>query len=194
MVAVLLLSNVLAADINLNNLDVIKFTLEEGKSKTIGFNQKEYSLLSNSVSETEVKLDINNLTISINKESAVDADLNSDGKTDISITYLANVEKTATLEVKKVGVVKEEIGDTTEKSPLKFNSKTVIGAIIIVILILIALSAVRKTKNPEKLYRKAESLHKEAQEFHEDGDEETASELYEKAESLRERARELENK
>jgi hypothetical protein len=197
---------VLAANVNLDELDIAKFTLSEDEEKTIQIKETDYSITADSVTANEIRLAFqpSNLALAIRAEQTIDnIDLNNDQEAEFSLTYISNVDKTATLELKKPGAEsevmeeEEEITQDTQlpdtqalSSALKQNLKFIIGGVVILIILILIFS--RGKNNPEKLYVKAESLHREGQEFHEDGDQETALELYDKAEELREKARELE--
>ena len=202
---ILVLPVVSAADINLDDLDVIKFTLTEGEDKVIQFNEEEYTIFADLVVDAEARVTFQpgNLALAIKREQSLDdIDIDNDGKIDFSISYLSSVDKKATIEIERLNLEAAAAEEKSEEkksglpsaeaitSALKQNLKYIIGAVVVLIILILVFS--KRKGNPEKFYRRAESLHREAQEFHEDGDEETASELYQKAEELREKARVLE--
>lgn len=205
----LTLNLVLAVSVDLDQLDIAKFTLSPDTEKTLQFNQEEYILKAESVTDSELKLSFspNNLAVTAKKEKPVEIDLDNDKEPDFSLTYLSILDQTATLEVKKIGIPNEEAEEDKgfeipkPKIPeigsilttLKANLKIPIIILVVIIILIILVKSYKKRASPERFYRKAEVLHREAQEFHEDGDEETAQELYDKAEEMREKARELEN-
>jgi hypothetical protein len=202
------LNLVLAANVDLDELDIAKFSLTTDEEKTINFKETEYIVTSDSIIASEIKLSFNpnNLAITAKKDKSQEVDLDNDKETDFTITYLSNLDSVATLELKKLG-----LPETEEEKPspianlnpteqlqgivdtLKANFKVLIYGLVVLIILIIIVRSYKKRANPNRLYNRAESLHREAQEFHEDGDEETAQELYDKSEELREKARDMEN-
>lgn len=206
LLAFILIPAVLSANVDLDKLDLVKFSISEGEEKTVQYNNVEYRILADSVSEDEVRVTFlpDNYAIAVGKEKTVNVDLKDDQENDFSVFYSSSSGKKASLEIKRIGPrvaaeVKEEEkeqqalpGIENITNALRQNSKYVIGAGVVLVIIILIIVVSRRKGNPEKMYRKAEDLHREGQEFHEDGDEETASELYEKAEEFREKARGLE--
>jgi len=200
----ILMPVVLSANVDLDELDVVKFSASEGDEKTIQFNDVEYTLKADSVSVNEIKITFLpvNYIASVAKDRKADIDIDNDNEIDFSLTLISSADKTASLEARRIGAKKTGTGEaeTDEELPnmadlsnaLKQNLKLIGGAVVVLIIIILIVAFSRRKGNPEKLYRRAESLHMEAQEFHEDGDEETAAELYAKAEEFREKARNLE--
>lgn len=198
----ILIPVVLSANVDLDELDVVKFSASEGDEKTIQFNDVEYTLKVDSVLENEAKLTflpVNYIT-SVLKDRKADIDIDDDNEIDFSLTLISSADKTASLEARRIGAKKTGTGEADKGLPnvadlsnaLRQNLKLIGGAVVVLIIIILIVAFSRRKGNPEKLYRRAESLHMEAQEFHEDGDEETAAELYTKAEEFREKARNLE--
>ncbi|MBI2105229.1 hypothetical protein HYT56_00150 [Candidatus Woesearchaeota archaeon] len=204
LLVLILIAPTLAANVNLDELDIIKFSIAEGESKTVQFNNVEYNLFADLVIDAEARVTFQpgNLALAIKKEQSLDdIDIDNDGKIDFSISYLSNVDKKATIELTRLNPETAETGEKEEEknelpkaeaitAALKQNLKYIIGAVVVLIILILVFS--KRKGNPEKFYRRAEDLHREAQEFHEDGDEETSLELYQKAEELREKARGLE--
>ncbi|MAG45446.1 MAG: hypothetical protein CMH63_01585 [Nanoarchaeota archaeon] len=206
---ILALNVALAANVDLDQLDIAKFSLTTDEEKTINFEETEYIITTDSITPSEIKLFFspNNLVITAKKEKPIEIDLNNDREVDFSLTYLTNLDAVTTIELKKTDLPEDEMDD--ESSPIsdlnpkdqvndilasiKANLKFLVYAVIVLIVLIIIVKSYKKRANPERLYSKAEALHKEAQEFHKDGDEETAQELYDKAEELREKARDMEN-
>ena len=203
MILLLSLATVSAADIDLDEYDINKITLTQNIEKTLNYDKETYTIIPDLVNENELKLTFspNNLAITIKKESSAEVDINNDQTPDFEISYLVNVDKTATIEFKKPETTENSTEGEELEVPnkvkeamamIKENMKLLLGGIVVLIILMIIVKRSKRV-NTEKLYRKAESLHREAKEFHDDGDDETASELYEKAEELREKAREMEN-
>ena len=208
LLAFVLIPAVLSANVDLDKLDLVKFSISEGEEKTVQYNNVEYRVLADSVSEDEVRLTFlpDNYAIAVGKEQSVNVDLKDDQQNDFSVFYSSSSGKKASLEMKRIGPkvaveVKEEGGAggagalpdmAAITTMFKQNLKYVIGAGVVLVIIILIIIVSRRKGHPEKMYRKAEGLHREGQEFHEDGDEETATELYEKAEEFREKARGLE--
>lgn len=194
---------VLAANVDLDKLDVVKFSISQGDEKTLKFNDVEYKIRADSVSENDAKLTllpVNYETV-VGKEQKADIDIDDDNEIDFSLTFVSSADKSVSLEAKRIGAKKVKAeGEEKQGLPnltnlsntLKQNLKFIAGVLAVLIIIILIVAFSRRKGNPEKLYRKAEDLHREAQEFHEDGDEETANELYERAEEFREKARSLE--
>ena len=203
----ILMPAALSANIDLDGLDIVKFSISEGDEKTLQFNGIEYNVKADLISENETKLTIlpvNYATI-VGKELKADIDIDDDNEIDFSLAFVSSADKTVSLEARRIGAKKiksaeeseqekaKELPDITAISnALKQNLKFIAGAAAVLIIIILIVVFSRRKGNPEKLYRKAEALHMEAQEFHEDADEETAAELYERAEEFREKARSLE--
>ena len=190
---------VLSANVDLDKLDAVKFSIAEGEEKTVQYNNVEYRVLADSVSEDEVRLTFlpDSYAIAVGKNGAVNVDLKDDQENDFSVFYSSSSGKKASLEMKRIGPrvvaeVKEEEKEgggagalpdiAAITNVLKQNLKYIIGAGAVLVIIILIIIVSRRKGHPEKMYRKAEGLHREGQEFHEDGDEETAVELYEKAE------------
>ncbi len=194
----ILMPAVLSANVDLDELDVVKFSMSEGDEKTLQFNSEEYTVKADSVSENEAKLTIMpaNYATVVGKDKKADIDIDDDNQIDFSFEFISSSDKTVSLEAKRIGAKKTDVKTLPDAAAisniLKGNLKVIgiAAAVLIVIILIIAFS--RRKGNPEKFYRRAEALHMEAQEFHEDGDEETSAELYERAEELREKARSLE--
>ncbi len=191
---------VLSATVDLDKLDVVKFSLSESDEKTLQFNGVEYNLKADSVSDEEIKLTflpVNYIT-AVGKDKRADIDIDDDNEIDFSLTFVSAKDNTISLEARRVGAkkVKTETNNLPDAAAianaLRQNLKYVLGGVAVLVIIILIAVVSRRKGNPEKVYRKAEELHREAQEFHEDGDEETAAELYEKAEEYREKARGLE--
>lgn len=205
----ILIPAVLSANVDLDKLDIIKFSINEGEEKTLQFNSVEYRIRADSVSENEAKLTFLpvNYATAVSKDKKADIDIDDDTEIDFSLTFVSvsSAGKTVSLEARRIGAKKikaESKSDsgkskslpdiTVLSSALRQNLRYILGAGVILVVIILIVVVSRRKGNPERFYRKAEDLHREAQEFHEDGDEETASELYEKAEEYREKARGLE--
>lgn len=199
----ILIPAVRSANVDLDKLDLVKFSISESDEKTMQFNDEEYIIRADSISGEEAKLTIlpANYETIVGKDKKADIDINDDNEIDFSLTFVSSNDKTMSLEAKRIGAKKP--GSESEKQKalpdaeaisriFKENMKiiSIVVAVLIIIILIIAFS--KRKGNPEKFYRRAEALHMEAQEFHEDGDEETAAELYERAEELREEARSLE--
>ncbi len=207
LLVLIFIPGVLAANVDLDKLDVVKFSVSQGDEKTLQFNDVEYKIMVDSVSENDAKLTllpVNYETV-IGKEQKADIDINDDNDIDFSLTFVSSTGKSVSLEAKRIGTKKvkaegEAEGEEKQGLPdlanlsniLKQNLKFIAGVLAVLIFIILIVAFSRRKGNPEKFYRRAESLHMEAQEFHEDGDEETAAELYTKAEEYREKARSLE--
>lgn len=193
---------VLAANVNLDKLDVVKFSISQGDEKTLQFNDVEYKIRADSVSENEARLTILpvNYETAVSKNQKADIDIDDNTEIDFSLTFVSSTGKSVSLEAKRIGAKKVKAEGEKQGLPnvdelssaLKQNLKFIAGFVVVLIIIILIVAFSRRKGNPEKFYRRAESLHMEAQEFHEDGDEETAAELYERAEEFREKARSLE--
>ena len=192
----------LSANVDLDELDLVKFSISEGDEKTLEFNSEEYNIKADSVSDDDAKLTIMpaNYATVVGKDKKADIDIDDDNEIDFSLEFVSSSDKTVSLEAKRIGPKKINADASGNGIPnaaaisnaLKENLKFIgVAAAVLVIIIMIVAFSKRKG-NPEKIYRKAEALHMEAQEFHEDGDEETATELYERAEEFREKARSVE--
>lgn len=205
----ILIPAVLSANVDLDKLDAVKFSISQGDGKTLKFNDVEYKVKADSVSENEAKLTFLpvNYAAAVSKDKKADIDIDDDGEIDFSLTLVSSSDNTASLEAKRIGAKKMKAGAGADSGPekskslpdaaalskaLRENFKYVLGAASVLVLIILIAVFSRRKGNPEKLYRKAEDLHREAQEFHDDGDEETADELYQRAEEFREKARGLE--
>ena len=201
----ILIPAVLSANVDLDKLDAVKFSIAQGDEKTLQFNGAEYKVRADSVSDNEARLTFLpvNYAAAVGKEQKADIDIDEDSEIDFSLTFVSSADKTVSLEAKRIGPkkIKAETDSGKSKSlpditvlsnALRQNSKYVLGAGAVLVVIILIVVVSKRKGNPDKWYRKAEDLHKEAQEFHDDGDDETAVELYEKAEEFREKARGLE--
>src|SRR3989344_9269142 len=93
----ILMPVVLSANVDLDELDVVKFSASEGDEKTIQFNDVEYTLKADSVSVNEIKITFLpvNYIASVAKDRKADIDIDNDNEIDFSLTLISSADKTA---------------------------------------------------------------------------------------------------